>query len=65
MTDILLEAASRLRRDWSVSDAADYFMLIASEHMGLGPPRDDSSRRDRAVATAKAIKAYVDEPTEP
>jgi hypothetical protein len=56
----LLEAASRLRRDWSISDAADYFMLIASERMGLGPPRN-SSPRNRAEATAKAIKAYVDE----
>jgi hypothetical protein len=59
----LLEAASRLRRDWSVSDAAEYLMLIASEHMGLGPPHDDSGR-NRAVATANAIKAYVVEPTE-
>jgi hypothetical protein len=60
----LLEAASRLRRDWSVSDAADYFMMIASEHMGLGPSHDSLARRS-AEATAKAIKAYVDEPTDP
>jgi hypothetical protein len=59
----LLEAASRLLRDWSVSDATDYLMLIASEHMGLGPPCD-SSARNRAEAPANAIKAYVDELTE-
>ncbi len=58
----LLHAASRLRRDWSISEAADYFMLIACEHMGLGPPKD-SSARIRAEATAQAIKTYVDEPT--
>lgn len=55
----LLEAASRLRRDWSVSDAVGYLMLIESENMGLGPL---ASARTRAEATAKAIKAYVDEP---
>lgn len=57
----LLHAASRLRRDWSVLDATDYLMWIASEHMGLGPP-PNSSARINAEATAKAIKAYVDEP---
>lgn len=54
----MLEAASRLRRDWSISDAADYLMWIASEHMGLGSPRDETSRV-RAETTAKAIKAYL------
>jgi hypothetical protein len=34
-------------------------MLIESENMGLGPL---ASARTRAEATAKAIKAYVDEP---
>ena len=58
----LLHAASRLRRYWSVSDAADYLMWIASEHMGLVPP-PNSSARINAEATAKAIKEYVDEPT--
>jgi len=59
----LLEAASRLRRDWAVSDAVDYLISIASEHMGLGPPPDSSASK-RAEATATAIKAYVDEPFE-
>jgi len=57
----LLEAASRLRRDWSVSDATDYLMWVASERMGLGP---NSLARIRAEATANAIKAYVVEPTD-
>jgi len=56
----LLHAANRLRRDWSVSDAADYLTWVKSEHTGLGHP-DDPSERSRAAATAKAIKAYVDE----
>jgi hypothetical protein len=56
----LLEAASRLRRDWAVSDAVEYFLSISSEHMGLGPP-PNSLARQRAEATATAIKAYVDE----
>jgi hypothetical protein len=59
----LLEAASRLRRDWSISDAADYLMHIASEHMGLGLLMDGEARL-RAETTAKAIKAYLDEPAQ-
>lgn len=56
----LLHAASRLRRDWSVSEAADYLTRVRSEHMGLGH-LDDPPDRSRAVATARAIKAYVDD----
>jgi hypothetical protein len=56
----LLEVASRLRRDWSISDAADYLVRIASEHMGLGHS-DELSARTRADATVKAIKEYLDE----
>lgn len=58
----LLHAETRLRRDWSVSEAADYFMHIACEHMGLGQPID-SSARIRAEGTAQAIKACVDRAT--
>jgi hypothetical protein len=57
----LLEAANRLGRDWSISDATDYLMRIASEHMGLGSPEDGAARA-RAEKTAHAIKAYLDEP---
>ncbi len=57
----LLEAASGLGRGWSVSEATDYLMWIASEHMGLGPPRDASARM-AAEATAEAIKALVADP---
>jgi hypothetical protein len=56
----LLHAASNLRRDWSVSDATDYLMWVASEHMGLGHSKN-AVARVRAEATAKAIKAYLDE----
>lgn len=55
----LMEAAWRLSRDWSVSEAAEYLALIEVEHMGLGLP-PGSSARARAEATAKAIKLYVD-----
>jgi hypothetical protein len=60
----LLHAASRLRRDWLVSDATDYLMWVVSEQMGLGSP-SNSLARIRAETTAKAIKAYVDEPSGP
>lgn len=59
----LFHAASKLRRDWSITDAVDYLMFIANEHMGLGPPSSPLART-RAEATAKAIKAYLDEPTQ-
>jgi hypothetical protein len=52
----LLEVVSRLRRDWSVSDAAAYLLWVASEHMGLGK----RAQQTNAEATAKAIKAYLD-----
>ena len=55
----LFHAASRLRRGWSVSDAADYLTWVKSEHMGMGG--DDPPDRSRAEATARAIKAYLDE----
>jgi hypothetical protein len=56
----LLEAASGLRRDWSISDAKDYLMRVASKDMGLGDPHDGAARI-RAETTAKAIKDYLDE----
>lgn len=56
----LLHAADRLHGDWTISDAADYFMWIASEHMGMGPPKD-AAARVRAEATATAIKARLDQ----
>ncbi|WP_232877886.1 hypothetical protein [Acetobacter sicerae] len=55
----LLHVASRLRRDWSVKEAADYLLFIESDHMGLGSAYGTLART-RAEATAKAIKAYVD-----
>jgi hypothetical protein len=54
----LLEAASRLRRDWSISDATNYLVWAASEHMGLGKLVNQIA----AEATAKAIKAYLETP---
>ena len=53
----LLHAASRLRRDWAVAEAAGYFVRIASERMGLA---DSARARARAEATAVAIQKYLE-----
>jgi hypothetical protein len=55
----LLQVASRLRRDWSVADATEFLIWVASEHMGLSAAATTSAR-SRAEATAKAIKAYLE-----
>lgn len=55
----LLHVASRLRRDWSISDAADYLVFVEGEYMGLGAT-PACSTRERAEKTASAIKAYLD-----
>ena len=54
----LLEVAGRLCRDWSMEDAAKFLVEVENIHMGLGVA---PSSRARAEATARSIKAYVDE----
>lgn len=46
----LLRVACELRPDWSVTQAVDYLVWAASEHMGLGVR---STTRARAEATVK------------
>jgi len=53
----LLHVASRLRRDWTVAEAADYLMRIESEHMGLAA---SAKTRARAEATATTIQRYLE-----
>ena len=54
----MLQAASNLCRDiWTVEEAAQFLLGIECGHIGMDEQRDSATR---ALATAKAIKAYVD-----
>jgi hypothetical protein len=50
----LIRVAGMVRRNEGDDAAADYLVLIESEHMGLGMRAD---ARDRAIATIAAIRA--------
>jgi hypothetical protein len=52
----LLQAAGQIANGRSDDEVADYLVQIETNHMGLGMV---SGVRERALATAAAIRAYV------